>query len=90
MEQPRYTATHWGNYLVGQADDGQVFVQPVSQDPEPSPIGRSLADTHDRNSRVASVRRWWTGLSSQGRLRPISLFNSDQINRSIGNDLAVG
>jgi biotin/methionine sulfoxide reductase len=53
MAQPRYTATHWGNYLVAQADDGQILVQPASQDPEPSSIGRSLADTQDRNSRVA-------------------------------------
>jgi biotin/methionine sulfoxide reductase len=53
MEKLRYTSTHWGNYLVGRAEDGQIVVQPASQDPEPSPIGRSLADTHDRNSRVA-------------------------------------
>ena len=53
MAPPRLTATHWGNYLVAQEDDGGISVQPVAQDPEPSPIGRSLAASQDPNSRVA-------------------------------------
>jgi biotin/methionine sulfoxide reductase len=53
MAQPELTATHWGNYLVGQQDDGGISVEPVTQDPEPSPIGRSLTASQDRNSRVA-------------------------------------
>jgi hypothetical protein len=43
MAQPRLTATHWGNYLIAEEEDGGSSVQPVTQDPEPSPIGRSLA-----------------------------------------------
>jgi len=53
MSQPRLTVTHWGNYLVERKNDGQHSVRPTLQDPEPSPIGRSLADSQDRNSRVA-------------------------------------
>jgi biotin/methionine sulfoxide reductase len=53
MAQPRLTATHWFNFLVGQKDDGQISVQPALQDPEPSPIGRSLAASQDPNCRVA-------------------------------------
>jgi biotin/methionine sulfoxide reductase len=53
MAQSGLTATHWGNYLVAQEDDGEISVQPVTQDPEPSPIGRSLAASQDPNSRVA-------------------------------------
>jgi biotin/methionine sulfoxide reductase len=53
MAQPRMTATHWGNFLVGKEDDGQISVQPALQDPEPSPIGRSLAAFQDPNCRVA-------------------------------------
>lgn len=53
MAQPRLTATHWGNFLIGQEDDGKISVQPTLQDPEPSPIGRSLAASQDPNCRVA-------------------------------------
>ncbi|HXR90565.1 MAG TPA: molybdopterin-dependent oxidoreductase [Steroidobacteraceae bacterium] len=49
----RLTATHWGNYLVGRGADGAVFVNPTPQDHEPSPIGRSLADSQDARCRVA-------------------------------------
>ena len=41
-----------GNYLVGQEDDGHISVHPAVQDPEPSPIGRSLAASQDPNCRV--------------------------------------
>jgi biotin/methionine sulfoxide reductase len=53
MAQPRLTATHWGNFLIGQGDDGKISVQPTLQDPEPSPIGRSLAASQDPDCRVA-------------------------------------
>lgn len=49
----RLTATHWGNYLVERAADGVVRVSPAPQDQEPSPIGRSLADSQDARCRVA-------------------------------------
>jgi len=55
----RLTATHWGNYLVGRGADGAVSVNPTPQDHEPSPIGRSLADSQNAQCRVArpAVRR---------------------------------
>jgi biotin/methionine sulfoxide reductase len=49
----RHTATHWGNFKVDEANDGSITISPVSQDSEPSPIGRSLASSHDPKSRVA-------------------------------------
>jgi len=51
--QQRLTATHWGNFLVGRAEDGTICVAPASQDEEPSPIGRSLAASQDPRCRVA-------------------------------------
>ena len=47
------TATHWGNFQVDEAGDGTITISPVAQDSEPSPIGRSLASSHDPKSRVA-------------------------------------
>ncbi|MFK3973551.1 molybdopterin-dependent oxidoreductase [Pseudomonas sp. NPDC087358] len=47
------TATHWGNYLTRQESDGSITVSPVSQDSEPSPIGRSLASTQDESCRIS-------------------------------------
>jgi biotin/methionine sulfoxide reductase len=49
----RLTATHWGNYLVERSEDGAVRVAPAPQDREPSPIGRSLADSQDPRCRIA-------------------------------------
>ncbi|UGT61078.1 molybdopterin-dependent oxidoreductase [Nocardia asteroides] len=59
MPEPRLTATHWGNYLVGAAPDGTIAVRPAAGDPEPSPIGRSLAAARDPGVRIArpAVRR---------------------------------
>jgi biotin/methionine sulfoxide reductase len=51
--QQRLTATHWGNFLVGRAEDGTICVAPAEQDGDPSPIGRSLAASQDPRCRVA-------------------------------------
>ena len=53
MAQSRLTATHWGNYLVGRTDGGEISVVATDQDAEPSPIGRSLAASQNPNCRVA-------------------------------------
>ena len=53
MKTAHLTATHWGNYLVRRGADGAVCVDPTPQDHEPSPIGRSLADSQDAQCRVA-------------------------------------
>lgn len=55
------TSTHWGAYDV-IVDDGRITnVEPVSNDPNPSPIGRSFIDGIDHPSRVRrpAIRRGW-------------------------------
>ncbi|MGW0178544.1 molybdopterin-dependent oxidoreductase [Nocardia sp. NPDC003345] len=49
----RPTATHWGNYHLGTAADGSISVTPDPRDPQPSPIGRSLAAVQDPEHRIA-------------------------------------
>lgn len=47
------TSTHWGNFVVTVEDDHVKEVQPYAGDADPSPIGQSLLDAQDPNSRVA-------------------------------------
>ncbi|PCI52490.1 MAG: Asp-tRNA(Asn)/Glu-tRNA(Gln) amidotransferase GatCAB subunit C [Alphaproteobacteria bacterium] len=55
------TATHWGAYKVGVEDNKIVTVDPVSTDPEPSAIGRSLVEscTHKVRIEQPMVREGW-------------------------------
>ena len=46
------TSTHWGSYRVEVEGGRVVGVRPVEWDRHPSPIGRTLADTEHRPSRV--------------------------------------
>ncbi|MEJ2479710.1 MAG: hypothetical protein P8Y78_05945, partial [Acidihalobacter sp.] len=59
MDLRRMTATHWGNFLVGQTPGGTLSVSPAPDDEYPSAIGRSLTATQDPRCRVArpAVRR---------------------------------
>lgn len=52
MTEPRLTATHWGNFLVGSGAAGSISVTPTADDDAPSPIGRSLAAARDPSTRV--------------------------------------
>lgn len=47
------TSTHWGNFVVTVENDQIKHVQSYDADPDPSPIGQSLLDAQDPNSRVA-------------------------------------
>ena len=52
-ETKSYIGTHWGHYQVTGSGDKIVKVEPSIYDSEPSPIGDSLLDAMDSNSRVA-------------------------------------
>jgi biotin/methionine sulfoxide reductase len=53
------TSTHWGNFLLEKTEEKLTAVTPVSDDTNPSPIGRSLLDSQHRGCRIArpSIRR---------------------------------
>ncbi|MFI5716946.1 molybdopterin-dependent oxidoreductase [Nocardia sp. NPDC051750] len=53
MTRARSTATHWGNYFLDTAADGTLSVTPHGDDPQPSPIGRSLTALQDPDHRIA-------------------------------------
>ncbi len=67
------TVTHWGNFLVEVAGERIVAVHPYADDPHPSPIGQSLANSRDPNCRIDQpmVRRGYLehGLRSDGAAR---------------------
>lgn len=46
------TATHWGNFYIGLDPQGELDVVPSITDLSPSPLGRNLRATRDRDSRV--------------------------------------
>lgn len=46
------TATHWGNFIVEVDGEDIVAVHEYANDPHPSPIGQSLADSRDRGVRI--------------------------------------
>ncbi len=56
-----YTATHWGAYHPERDAQGRLSLRPVADDPDPSPIGRSLADAVDDKLRIEQpmVRAGW-------------------------------
>ena len=55
------TAFHWGAYQVEVQDERIVAVRPFGEDPDPSPIGRSIPDVVHHPCRVAQpmVRKGW-------------------------------
>jgi biotin/methionine sulfoxide reductase len=56
------TLTHWGAFRAHAEDDQVVDVEPLTHDPDPSPIGRSLeAVTRSRVMRPAVRRSWMEG-----------------------------
>src|SRR5690606_6183792 len=67
------TATHWGNFLVEVDGEAIVGVHGYTDDPHPSPIGRSLADSRDPRVRIDQpmVRRGYLerGRAADGRGR---------------------
>ena len=52
IARPAQTSTHWGAYHARVADGRLVAVEPVSDDPDPSPIGNSLPGTIDGECRI--------------------------------------
>ena len=67
MERLHLTAGHWGVQEVEHVD-GRVELRPYRHDPEPSPIGRALADLVESPLRVQrpSVRRGFLDGTSRG------------------------
>jgi biotin/methionine sulfoxide reductase len=57
----RFTATNWGTYLSSRDAEGRVTLSPLADDPDPSPIGRSLAEAVDDDLRIPQpmVRAGW-------------------------------
>ncbi|HVC14620.1 MAG TPA: molybdopterin-dependent oxidoreductase [Acidimicrobiales bacterium] len=55
------TATHWGNYDVETLDGRVVALRPSATDPDPSPIGTSMAGAQDDAVRLRRpmVRKGW-------------------------------
>ena len=55
------TAFHWGAYQVEVQGERIVAVRPFGEDPDPSPIGRSIPDVVHHPCRVAQpmVRKGW-------------------------------
>ncbi|MCB9955384.1 MAG: molybdopterin-dependent oxidoreductase [Caulobacterales bacterium] len=55
------TATHWGAYRIVVEDDRIKGVLPFQDDPDPSPIGRSLIDAIDHPVRIGApmIRKGW-------------------------------
>lgn len=72
------TSTHWGNYLIEKEAGRLKSVRPVAQDTDPSPIGQSLLDTRDPNTRIArpAIRQGYlrNGINSDGAARGIEPF----------------
>ena len=63
-----FTMTHWGVYEVETADGHIADVRPWSEDPDPSPIGRSMkAVDHERRVRHPMVREGWLEHGPGGR-----------------------
>ncbi|MDA1101688.1 MAG: molybdopterin-dependent oxidoreductase [Proteobacteria bacterium] len=56
-----YTATNWGTYHPERDDQGRLTLRAVADDPDPSPIGRSLAGAVDDDLRIEQpmVRAGW-------------------------------
>ncbi|MXZ69648.1 MAG: molybdopterin-dependent oxidoreductase, partial [Acidimicrobiia bacterium] len=53
------TLTHWGAYEVEASGGAIQAVRPFRQDPDPSPIGNSLADIGRSRVGMPSVRESW-------------------------------
>ncbi|MCW8926158.1 MAG: molybdopterin-dependent oxidoreductase, partial [Xanthomonadales bacterium] len=71
------TCSHWGNYLVETDGAAITAIHPVSEDPNPSPIGQSLLDSLDKNVRIPQpmvragyLEREWNSDSSQRGIEP--------------------
>jgi len=64
----RYTAFHWGTYKVTHDAGGAATLHGLADDPAPSPIGLSLADSLDHACRIRQpfVRKGWL----EGRADP--------------------
>jgi biotin/methionine sulfoxide reductase len=71
------TCSHWGNYLVETDGDAITAIHPVSDDPNPSPIGQSLLDSMDKNVRIPQpmvragyLENEWDSDTSQRGIEP--------------------
>jgi biotin/methionine sulfoxide reductase len=55
------TAAHWGSYEIETRGGRITRVLPVTEDPDPSPIGQSFVDAIDHRARVRvpMVRKGW-------------------------------
>lgn len=61
--------THWGTYDLTVVDGRLVGVDPIAEDPDPSPIGQGLLDLADHSLRVRrpAVRRGFLDEVASGR-----------------------
>lgn len=65
---PSLTHTHWGTYEVKAAGNRVLEVRPWDKDPDPSPIGRSLAEVdHPLRMRRPMVRKGWLEAGPRSR-----------------------
>jgi biotin/methionine sulfoxide reductase len=59
--QRELTSSHWGTYAVARDAAGAPRLEPLAEDPDPSPIGLSMLDAYRSGPRVQrpAVRRSW-------------------------------
>ena len=89
------TASHWGTYTLQRGAGGQVdALQPLPDDPDPSPIGAAMLDAYRHGPRVLrpAIRRSWLddgpGAHPERRGRdPFVQVGWDQAIRLVGDDL---
>jgi biotin/methionine sulfoxide reductase len=55
------TSSHWGTYRIVRQAGAAPRLEPIAEDPDPSPIGLSMLDGYRSRSRVLrpAVRRGW-------------------------------
>ena len=72
-QYPRYTCFHWGTYQSETRDGKLVALNPIFEDPDPSPIANGYLDTLDNEQRIRQpmVRKSWLqgGPGTAGELR---------------------
>ena len=71
-----HTATHWGGYEVAVENGKVVGVRGHSNDPDPSPIGRSLIEAQEHPVRIAQpmIRKGWLEKNDDNSGRGVEPF----------------
>lgn len=62
------TSSHWGTYSVEKTTNGKLILKAFAKDPNPSPIGHSLASSLDSKLRIQQpmVRASWLAAKDKG------------------------